>query len=151
MICDNLKNKRDYSSINKNFRKAFEFLNNNDLKNLEVGKYEIDGENVFALVQEYITEIDENKKYETHEKYIDIQVIIEGQEIMGYAQADALFVCEDKRIENDVIFYNSTLKGNNIKFYEGDYAIFFTEDAHRPGCALGECSRVKKVLVKVAC
>lgn len=149
MICDNLKNKRDYSSINENFKKAFEFLNNNDLNSLELGKYEIDGENVFASVQEYVTKIEEDKKYESHEKYIDIQVIIEGQEIMGYAKVDELVVCEDRRPDSDVIFYNSTLKGSNIKFYPGDYAIFFTEDGHRPGCALGECSKVKKVVVKV--
>lgn len=150
MIIDNLKNIRDYSSINENFKKAFDFLNNTDLKNLELGKYEIDGDKVFASVQEYVTKIDEEKRYESHEKYIDIQVIIEGQEIMGYAKAEDLAVSEDMRPEKDVIFYHPTLKGSSIKFYEGDYAIFFTEDGHRPGCALGECSKVKKVVVKVA-
>lgn len=150
MICENLKNTKDYSSINKNFVKAFEFLKNNDLKALELGKYPIDGEKVFANVQEYTTKHEEEKNWESHEKYIDIQLIVGGQEQMGYAKVEDLEVREDFRPEKDLIFYHPTLKGTNVKFYAGDYAIFFPEDGHRPGCALGECSKVKKVVVKVA-
>lgn len=151
MICENINSTKDYSSVNKNFIKAFEFLKNNDLKKLDVGKYEIQGEEIFALVQEYITQNEEDKDWESHEKYIDIQLIVEGQEIMGYVPIEALEVKEDLRLENDLIFYNETLKGSNIKCTNGDYAIFFPEDAHKPGCALGECSKVKKVLIKLAC
>lgn len=151
MICENIKNTKDYSGINKNFVKAFNFLKSQDLKALVPGKYEIDGDNVFALVQEYVTENEEVKNWEAHEKYIDIQLIVEGQEIMGYAPIECLEVNEDFRPEKDLIFYKSTLKGSNIKFTNGDYAIFFPEDGHRPGCALGECSKIKKVVVKVAC
>lgn len=150
MICENLKHDINYESINKNFVKAFEFLKGNDLKSLELGKYEIDGEKVFANVQEYITKPEEEKNWETHEKYIDIQLIVSGQEQMGYARAEDLEVHEDFRPTKDLIFYNPTLKGQNIKFSSGDYAIFFPEDGHRPGCALVECSKVRKVVVKVA-
>jgi YhcH/YjgK/YiaL family protein len=151
MICENIKNTKDYSIINKNFIKAFEFLKSNNLKELKVGKYEIAGEDVFANVQEYITEGEAEKNWEAHEKYIDIQLIIEGQEIMGYAPIDNLEIMEDFRPEKDLIFYKETAKGSNIKFSEGDYAIFFPEDGHKPGCALGKASKVKKIVVKVAC
>ena len=50
-----------------------------------------------------------------------------------------------------MIFYNPTLKGSDMKLSSGDYAILFPEDGHRPGCAFGECYKVKKVLVKIAC
>ena len=151
MICGNIKSIKNYSSINKNFEKAFEFLKSNDLRGLAIGKYEIQGEEIFALVQEYVTQNEEEKNWESHEKYIDLQLIVEGQESMGYFPVDRLEVKEDQRPEKDMIFYKETLKGSNIKFTNGDYAIFFPEDAHRPGCALDECSRVKKIVVKVAC
>lgn len=151
MICENINSTKNYSSINKNFEKAFEFLKHNDLKELAVGKYEIDGDNVFASVQEYITKTEEEMNWESHEKYIDIQLIVEGQELMGYAPVEGLEVKEDLRPEKDFIIYKETLRGSNINFTNGDYAIFFPEDAHRPGCAVGECSKVKKIVVKVAC
>ena len=93
----------------------------------------------------------EKKNWESHEKYVDIQLIVDGHEIMGYTPIEGLEIKEDLRPEQDMIFYKETLKGSNIKFTNGDYAIFFPEDAHRPGCALGECSKVKKIVVKVAC
>lgn len=151
MICENISTAKDYSSINKKFVKAFEFLRSNDLAALAVGKYEIQGEEIFALSQEYTTQNEEDKKWESHEKYIDIQLIVEGKEIMGYAKVEDLEVKEDLREERDMIFYKETLNGSNIKFTKGDYAIFFPEDAHRPCCAFGECSNVKKIVVKVAC
>jgi YhcH/YjgK/YiaL family protein len=151
MICENIKKAKDYSGINKNFKKAFEFIKNNNLKELAIGQYDIEGEEVFALVQEYTTQSSKDKRWESHEKYIDIQMIITGEEIMGYAPINYLEVKEDLRPEKDLMFYDETLKGSNIKFSSGDYAIFFPEDGHKPGCAIGECSKVKKVVIKVAC
>lgn len=151
MICGNIKITKDYSSINKNFEKAFEFLKNNNLMELSLGKHEIEGEKIFALVQEYITQREEEKKWESHEKYIDIQLIVEGQEVMGYVPISYLHIEDDLRPEQDMIFYKETSKGSKIKFSNDEYAIFFPEDGHRPGCALDECSRVRKIVVKVAC
>jgi YhcH/YjgK/YiaL family protein len=151
MICGNIKITKDYSSTNRNFVKAFEFLKSNNLKELTLGKHKIEGEKIFALVQEYTTQKEEEKKWESHEKYIDIQLIVEGEEIMGYAPISCLKLEEDLRAEKDLIFYEETTKGSNIKFSNDEYAIFFPEDGHRPGCALGEGSKVRKIVVKVAC
>ena len=151
MICGNIKIAKDYSSINKNFIKAFEFLRSNNLNELSLGKHEIEGEKIFALVQEYTTQKEEEKKWESHEKYIDIQLIIEGQEVMGYVPISDLIIEEDLRPEQDMIFYKETLKGCNIKFSNDEYAIFFPEDGHKPGCAFNDCSKIRKIVVKVAC
>lgn len=151
MICENIKNAKDYSGINKNFIKAFEFLKNENLKELAIGKYEIEGEEIFALVQEYSTQSPNDKRWESHEKYIDIQMIITGEETMGYVPIDCLETSEDLRPEQDMIFYSETEKGSYINFNYGDYAIFFPEDGHKPGCTFGEYSNIKKVVVKVAC
>lgn len=151
MICENIKQAKDYSSINKNFIKAFEFLKKQNLKELAIGKYEIEGDEIFALIQEYTTQSPNDKKWESHEKYIDIQMMIDGEETMGYVPIDCLKISEDLRPEQDLIFYDETEKGAYIKFNSGDYAIFFPEDGHKPGCTLSDCSYVKKVVVKVAC
>lgn len=150
MICENIDNKNDYSFISPNFKKAFHFLRNHDLKTLSIGKHEIDGDKVFAMVQEYITKAEEDTNWESHEKYIDIQFIVEGQEIMGYTQVSNLEIKEDYRPEKDLIFYNPTNLGSNIKYMSGDYAIYFPEDAHRPGCALEKPSKVRKIVIKLA-
>ena len=151
MICENINSKIDYSFINPNFKKAFQFLRDHDLKTLSIGKHEIDGDKVFATVQEYITKAEEEANWESHEKYIDIQFIVEGQEIMGYTRVNNLEIKKDYRPEKDLIFYNSTNLGSNIKYTSGDYAVYFPEDAHRPGCVLDKPSKVRKIVIKIAC
>ncbi len=69
------------AEINEKFKKAFDFLKTSDLVNMPCGKYEIDGENIFAIIQEYETKPIEDGKWK-HTKYHDIQYIISGQEEM---------------------------------------------------------------------
>jgi biofilm protein TabA len=147
MILDNIKNCKKYEALNRNFEKAFEFLKREDLGDLPVGKYEIDGENVFAMVQEYETKDLENAKYEAHRKYIDIQYLIEGTENMGYASMNKLEVASIYSEENDFML----LTGNPrlILLNEGEFFILFPEDAHMPGIFHKERKKVKKVVVKV--
>ena len=85
MIFDTKENLAAYKGLGKNYEKAIDFLLNNDLEKLEAGKYEIDGKEVYASVQEYTTLPWEEAKFETHEHYTDIQYIIKGDEVMGYA------------------------------------------------------------------
>lgn len=150
MICENIKNAKDYSKVNVNLGKAFDFLKKTDLTKLEVGNYEIDGKNVFAFVQEYTTEPEGDRRWEAHKKYIDIQYIIEGQEIMCYAPAETLEITEDNFEEKDVAFFKNVEHSSKLELTNGDYAVFFPEDGHKPGCALDKPSKVKKIVVKVA-
>jgi YhcH/YjgK/YiaL family protein len=147
MILDNMMNCKKYEALNRNFEKAFEFLKREDLGTLPVGKYEIHGENVFAMVQEYETKDLENAKYEAHRKYIDIQYLIEGTENMGYAAIDKLEVFSPYSEEND--FMLLTGKPRLILLNEGEFFILFPEDAHMPGVFYKERRKVKKVVVKV--
>jgi len=90
MIIDNIKNSKLYFSVNNNFKKAFEFIEKAVNDNFEVGKYEIDGDKVYALVQEYETKTHNDTKFEGHKKYIDIQYIIEGTEYIEIADIDGM-------------------------------------------------------------
>ena len=67
------------------WEKAFKFLKNNDLAKLELKRYDIDGDDLFATVSEYMSKNEETTKFEAHRKYIDIQYVISGKEIMNIA------------------------------------------------------------------
>ena len=69
---------------------GFHYLQTADLTNTAPGRVEIDGDQVFALVQEYNTKPKEQGFWESHRKYIDIQYVVSGSEHMGYANLSQL-------------------------------------------------------------
>jgi YhcH/YjgK/YiaL family protein len=83
MIIDNLKNAKLYYNLNDRMARAFKFLDERDLAKLEVGKHEIEVDNIYASVEEYQTKPKEEGRWEGHRKYLDIQYMIKGQELMG--------------------------------------------------------------------
>jgi len=91
MIVDNIKNAGSYALTSDSFERAFELLGDAGLADQAAGKYEVD-ENMFYLVNRYASKPAEECKLETHEKYIDIQYICSGSEIIGYCPAEKLEV-----------------------------------------------------------
>ncbi|MDD5435916.1 MAG: YhcH/YjgK/YiaL family protein, partial [Nitrospira sp.] len=85
MITDLLNNASQYSKMNMKIETALNYLQDTDLSNLKPGRYEIDGSDIFALMQNYETKPKENGFWEAHRKYIDIQYVIKGTELIGYA------------------------------------------------------------------
>ncbi|WP_026881530.1 YhcH/YjgK/YiaL family protein [Clostridium akagii] len=149
MILDKLENQNLYTNINSNIKKAFEFLNNNDIKNLKDGKYEIDSDNVFALVQSYITKQDKENKWESHEKYIDIQYIVNGEETIVWSPTNQLAVDQEYSKEKDITFYKEANHFSKINLKNDYYCIFFPRDAHKPGCIFDKPMNIKKVVIKI--
>jgi YhcH/YjgK/YiaL family protein len=147
MIIDKIENTHIYKNIGERIGKSFEYIKATELKTLSAGKYPIDGENIFALVSEYKTKSEQEGKLEAHKKYIDVQYVIEGEELMGYAPLGNQKIIEPYKEENDIVFFNGdkTL----IKISEGMFAIFFPEDVHMPGISTGKISDVKKLVIKV--
>ncbi len=147
MILDNLVNFKEYVKLHKRFEIVNNFLLNNLLENLEVGRHEIDGNNVYLSVQEYTTKLEETAKPEAHKKYIDVQILISGTEKIGYCPIQYTqqysFYDEEKDIEfliGEVEFLTATPD----KFF-----IFFPQDAHMPSIAVGEQTSVKKAVFKI--
>lgn len=129
--------------------KAFAFLKDNDLTKLEVKRYEIDGDNAYALVSEYLSKNEEDARYEAHRNYIDIQYVISGRELIGIAPVSMKKdVLEPYDALKDIMFL-SVSQGNNLKADAGRFFIFFPDDLHRPSLKDGENSQVHKVVVKV--
>ena len=133
-------------------QQALKYLNENRAANLPDGRYDIDGDRVYALVQSYQTlPIDENSKYEAHRKYIDVQFIVSGVEVMGWAPLEKMQVTKDYQLEKDVCLGACPpALATLTRVDAGSAAIFFPEDAHAPKLACGEPAPVKKIVVKVA-
>jgi biofilm protein TabA len=147
LVFSNIKNYERYEGLHTNFKKAFQFLNREDLKFLLPGKYEIDGEEVFAFVQEYETKEVKNVKYEAHQKYIDIQYMLEGSEKMGYFPLKDLSVFLPYNIEEDFMLLDG--EKELFLFRNNEFFIFFPEDAHIPSIIASKREKVKKVVIKV--
>ncbi|MCW3785409.1 YhcH/YjgK/YiaL family protein [Plebeiibacterium sediminum] len=147
MIIDSLDNVKHYRNLSERINKGLEFLEEVDFSEIEPGRYNIDGDNIFAMVQEYDTKEPENARPETHERYIDIQYVDKGAEYMGYAPLEDQEISQAYNPEKDVAFYNAEV--SNVKVEEGMFAIFFPNDIHAPGIKIGESKPVKKVVVKI--
>ena len=147
MIIDKIENAHLYKNISERVNKSFEYIRITDLKNLPAGRYPIDGENIFALVGEYKTKSEQEGKLEAHKKYIDVQHVISGEELMGYAPLGGQKVLDPYKEENDIVFYTGDKSFTKVS--EGMFAIFFPEDVHMPGIASGKSSSVKKLVIKV--
>lgn len=149
MIFDNLKNCEQYYEL-KGLKKGFEFLINSDLKNLKDGRYEIMGDKIYANVQSLSTKPKEERKWEVHRKYIDIQYVISGFECMGYGiLKDFREIIEDYDDDKDVEFLNGS-KFNYVNVEEGYFTVFYPNDVHAPMLAVKEPLNIKKVIVKIA-
>jgi YhcH/YjgK/YiaL family protein len=139
---------RQYSINPERWQKAFQFLAGTDLKNLAVGRYELDGADLYVSVSEYNTKNEEDAKCEAHLKYVDIQYLISGEEKMGVAPLSDTKEATPYNEEKDIYF----MKPNSEKYYlanSDNFFIFFPSDAHRPSVKIKENAPVKKAVVKL--
>jgi len=149
MILDSLSQSHQYTSISPRFQKAFDFLRqvNSDTP---VGRYEIDGEDVFAFVQKHLTKPVEERQYEAHRKYIDVHYIIQGREILYWAPLPMLTnITMPFDDEQDAELYGITVEGMPYQLREGQLTILFPQDGHVPSCTRDKQAEVLKVVVKV--
>lgn len=145
MIYDSLANIKNYTGLGR-VSVALEFLANADLSQKPVGRYELDGDNIYYMIQEYTTK-EGNIYSEAHKKYIDIQCVLDGTERIGIAFiADAGRAVEEKP-ENDYCLYECDTQPVDVK--KNEFVVLYPSDVHLPGCAAGSPSAVRKVVVKV--
>ena len=146
MIIDHIRNAHIYTHVSIQISKAFDFIKNTNLAELELGRYDIDGDAIFALVQEYDTKDATDCQMESHFKHIDLQYIITGQERMGLAtKGKQKTSIQD--IENDYALYHGT--PSFVLFEQGMFGIYFPDDLHMPCIQIDEPLYVKKVVIKI--
>lgn len=149
MIVDSLKNAELYLSLHPGFKKAFEFLETCSKEFPDAGKYIIDGEGIYASVQEYDTTPEENNFWEAHRKYIDIQFIKSGRELIGYSHTAHVKDFGTYSDEKDCMLATGTSYAMFVDMLPGYFAIFYPDDVHKPKCLAGEKTHVQKIVVKV--
>jgi len=153
IIPDASINKREFAvSYFKNkdrWDKAFNFLKNTDFSKAEMKRYDIDDDKLYATVSEYISKNEETAQFEAHRKYIDIQYVISGKEVMNIAPLKSVNkVLMPYDAIKDIEFV-AVSKSTDLKAASGSFFIFFPDDAHRPGLKDGVNSPVRKVVIKL--
>lgn len=152
MIIGNLLNiKKEIHLYPSGIQVGLKFLLEKDIPSLSLGEHEIQGKQIYAKISEYQTEPKEHRRPESHEKYVDIQYICSGEEMIGLAMiTEAGEIDEDCRNERDIIFYKSVARETQIVLTQGMFAVFFPWDVHRPNCNSNEQTvNVRKILLKV--
>ena len=132
----------------RHWEQAFHFLKSANLKELPLGKQELEGEHLYISVAEYFAKPRQNVMFESHKKYIDIQYVISGEEIMGLTTLDKVAVKEPYNEEKDIAFYGFD-GGDYLNATPEKFFLFFPEDVHRPSISTGDSVLVRKIVVKV--
>ncbi len=147
MIISNLSDTKNYTYLNTSFRKALNYLKKNDLSKFINGRYEIDGDRIFAIVNEYKPKPHEDLLWETHDQYADIHYILNGEEKIGISNISKLEKISDYIPEKDATFYKGT--GQFISLKKGEFIILFPKEAHVSGLESEIVTQIKKVVIKV--
>ncbi len=129
--------------------KAFAFLKTAISDEIEYRKYDIDGEKAYAIVSQYISKNEDDAKYEAHKKYIDIQYVFKGKELIGLTSPDKKMEEVLPYDQNRDIEFMTVSAGRNLKADMDKFFIFFPEDLHCPGIKDGDNAAVSKIVVKV--
>ena len=147
MIYDQLSNAEKYFCLHPLFEKAFQYLLKNDFSKLPTGKYQIEQDSLFALVNNYFSKSIDESFAESNKKYIDIQLVISGKERMGFGLFDD-FTHEQYDSEKDL--QKHTGKLNFIDVEKNRFVLFYPNDIHMPGLKIEKPEEIKKVVIKVA-
>jgi YhcH/YjgK/YiaL family protein len=148
MIVSRLANPLLDATLPPRLKQALDYLRRTDLAAVPLGRVDLDGDRLFALVQEYTTRTAENCAWESHRRYIDVQYVVDGTERMGYLNIASAREREAYDAARDVAFYEPG--EDYITIETGMLAIFGPEDVHAPCGAAGKPRPVRKIVIKAA-
>lgn len=149
MVHDKIENLSRYDSI-LGLSQVMEFLKNTDVHAIPVGDHPIDGKNLFVKVLEYIPWPVENGRFETHQNYADIQMVVRGREKMSLTKKENLRPLDDYNPETDFQFFSSSGEISDLVVKAGEFTIFMPNEPHRPGCLYeNNDPKVRKLVFKV--
>ncbi len=150
MILDTLPKADTYASLNSRFAKAFAWLRAFD-GTQALGRHDIDGDAAFALVQTYTTKPIDSAKFEAHRKYIDVQYVHSGREIILWAPLAAM---QEQTMAYDeakeAALWKLVPDVTPLHLSAGHFAILYPQDAHAPCIEWDAVTVVLKVVIKIA-
>ena len=148
MIIDRIENASLYNKMHPHFKTAFKFLKNIKIEDFTEEKLKIDGNNIFAILNDYTTKDIDTVMLESHEKYIDIQYMLDGEELIGYSPLINQVPCKKYDPDTDIMFFSQT-PSSFIKLTPGLYSILYPQDLHMPGIKIKSPALIKKIVVKI--
>ncbi len=147
MILSALSQSPRYATLHPLFPRVFDYLRNTDLYALAPGRYPVVGEELFAIVEQVPGRTREMARLECHRRYIDIQLVLDGIDEMGWKPlADCHNPVSDYSVEKDIRFFHDA-PASWIAVPPEHFCIFFPEDAHAPLVSDGH---IRKVIFKIA-
>ena len=88
-------------------------------------------------------------KYEAHKKFIDIQLILSGKELIAVTPIEKMEIKDEYNETKDVMFFQHNDECTDYVLESGDFLILYPQDVHMPGVCVNEKSAVRKIVVKV--
>ena len=150
MILDRLENAGLYNALGVEIALALDYLRRTDFSQVPDGRYELDGDRVYAIVMRYRPKPVAEAVWEAHRQYLDVQYVASGAEHMGYAPLNGgLPARQAYDTQKDFILYDA--KGDLFEVPAGAFAIFGPQDVHAPSLAITPeeaAAEVQKVVVK---
>jgi len=130
-------------------RQAIEYVKSHATDATPLGKHDIDGNRLFYLISEDSTEPFAERRAEYHAKYLDIQIILKGQEGMTFSTQPAGKPDTDWLADKDIAFLPEGVQEKTVVLSEGDFVVFYPGEVHKPLCAVGTPAKVRKAVVKM--
>ncbi|MBF0328228.1 MAG: YhcH/YjgK/YiaL family protein [Nitrospirae bacterium] len=151
MVVTDIEHFEEQVSMTAMLKKAFDFVQTTKFDKLPDGNIEIDSNKVFAIVQRYETVATDTPRFECHQKYIDLQYIASGEEIIGWAPANIMQATGSYDAEKDICFgIVPKEKITDVYLQAGQVAVLYPNDAHAPRLSSKTKSHVLKIVIKVA-
>ena len=148
MIFDTLENLNQYTGMFENLDKAIAFISETDLDDLPLGRTDIDGDQVYVTVSEVETQPGEGRPFETHSRYMDLQMDLAGQELAEVALGDLTEVQAYDEASDCALWNAETSCG--MVLGEDRFAVFMVEEPHKPAVRAVGCTVVRKAVFKIA-
>ena len=139
------------AALRKRLEKGFQFLANTDFQTLSEGRFEIDGNEVFANVQKYKTHTPSSSRFESHRKYFDIQYVVEGRERILVTRGEKMVTAVEYDEVKDMELWEDVEECSSVLLEKGQYALLDLEDYHKPRCRCDDDIPVDvfKIVVKI--
>ncbi|MBS1622809.1 MAG: YhcH/YjgK/YiaL family protein [Bacteroidetes bacterium] len=150
MVIDHLRNAVKYYPISPYVAKGLLWIekHKNELATMENGRYEIQGEDVYAIVNSYDTKPAAECGWEAHKVYCDIHYSVTGEECIAYAHISGMKETQPYNAERDYSLYEG--EGDRMTMREGMFSLLMPEDVHAPGAMTGSTPTfLKKVVIKL--
>lgn len=147
MIAGNIHHLHDWLPLE--LRQAIEHVKAHVTDATPLGKHDIDGNRLFYLISEDSTESFAERRAEYHAKYLDIQIILKGQEGMTFSTQPAGKPDTDWLADKDIAFLPEGVQEKTVVLSEGDFVVFYPGEVHKPLCAVGTPAKVRKAVVKM--